>query len=182
MNRAVLSGELARKLDGGATLSRGRHLRSAFPENGMGCVLLRVGRRRCALTGTRSVATMSSAALVAHHLFKLGLLIGVQNGFDLAGRCLADLLYFRHPVLLRQRGVTTQLLHLLRFAFQDGLDLRLLLASEVELLGHALQPLFGRRRLPVPAIRATTLSRIRRSLREPQRFRQAPRPKPVQHE
>ena len=63
---------------------------------------------------------------MAHHLFILLLLIGAQDGLNLAGRFLPNLHHLGPAIILRERGILTKGLHLLGFVFQDGLDLLLL--------------------------------------------------------
>jgi len=91
----------------------------------------------------------SAVTLVTHHLLILALLISVQDWLHLAHRTLPDLPYLAHSVRLRQRAVLAQGLHLLLFAFEDRLDLLLLVAGQVQLLGHHLEPLVGGHGLPL---------------------------------
>ena len=100
------------------------------------------------------------------------LLIGIQYGVDLRASVCPDLFHLRHPVLLRQRRVRTQALHLRRFVFQDRLDLLLLIVTQVQRLGHSLQSLIDCRHL------ATAAPLARRPegpalARKPQRLRAA---------
>src|SRR3974390_414851 len=105
----------------------------------------------------------ASAALAAHHLVELLLLVSVEDGLDLARGRLPDLHHLGAAIVLRQRGIVAEGLHLLGFVFEDGLDLLLLRFSQVELLAHALQTLVSGRRLPLapapPAARPRALRR-----------------------
>src|SRR3974390_3306515 len=106
----------------------------------------------------------ASAALAAHHLVELLLLVSVEDGLDLARGRLPDLHHLGAAIVLRQRGIVAEGLHLLGFVFEDGLDLLLLRVGQVELLGQALQPLVSSRRLPLPASprAALLLARLRK--------------------
>lgn len=69
------------------------------------------------------------------HRFVLLLLRVVQDGFDFLSCVLMDGHHFLMAFLTRSRLVLPQLLHLLRLCLEEGLDLRLLIGGEIELLG-----------------------------------------------
>ena len=126
--------------------------------------LLRVGLILWLLSWTLSPSP--AMTLMAHHLLILGLLIGIQNRLDLAGRILSDLLHLAHAILRRKRAVLMQCLNLFLFIFQDRLDLLLLIGGKVELFGHHLEPLVGRHGLTMAILSALAHLRVCRSAAE----------------
>src|SRR3954468_10941337 len=74
-----------------------------------------------------------SAALL-HHFFELLLLGVIQHSFDLVLAVLHDCMRLGPAVLLRERTVTAQRLHLLSAILQHGLDLCYLLVGQIEFL------------------------------------------------
>jgi hypothetical protein len=103
-------------------------------------LLRRLSRRRCLAWTTRA----ASLALPVRHLLELLLLVGVQDRFDLGGELLPNLRHLGPTVLLRQRSIFAQRLHLRGFVFKERLDLLLLSVAQVQLFAHAIQALVGR--------------------------------------
>src|SRR5271167_1699812 len=71
------------------------------------------------------------ATLVAHHLVVLLLLVGVEDGLDLAGGLLPDLHHLASAIVLGKRRIFPQGLYLLGFVFENRLDLLLLVSAEI---------------------------------------------------
>ena len=75
-------------------------------------------------------------AALCLHLFELLFLVVAQERLDLAVRVLHDGLHLGVAILLVERVVGAQSLHLLEAVSEDGLDLRHLIAGEAEPLSQ----------------------------------------------
>ena len=65
-------------------------------------MLSRPGLLRVLWLLSLTLSPSAAMTLMAHHLLILGLLISIQNRFDLAASILADLLHLAHAILLRK--------------------------------------------------------------------------------
>src|SRR5579862_2808181 len=86
------------------------------------------------LRPTFAHAVCTALLLLLHRFVEFFLLFFVEHRANLAHRALMNLLEFRAPVLLGQRGVLPQRLHLFRLLVEKRFDLLLLVIVEVELL------------------------------------------------
>jgi hypothetical protein len=84
----------------------------------------------------RSLAVVLMRATLCLHLFELLFLVVAQQRLDLAVRVLHDGLHLGAAILLVERVVGAQSLHLLEAVSEDGLDLRHLIAGEAEPLSQ----------------------------------------------
>ena len=103
------------------------------------------------LAATSHLTSVSPVLTLCLHLVPLLLLIRIEKGADLGVGRLMNVHHFAVTILLRQRAILVQALHLRVFGFENALYFGLLIRCKFEFVGQLLSALCGIWGAVVPA-------------------------------